>query len=91
MAKAEKGGGFEAEMDRVKEILARMEDGDLGLEDSLKAFEDGVRRLRRCREILASVETRVRLATEEGDRPFAAGGDGKTDAEGGAGAEDGKA
>lgn len=51
---------FEASLKELEEIVARMERGDLPLEESLKLFERGVALTRECRSSLDSAELRVR-------------------------------
>jgi len=51
---------FEASLKELEEIVARMERGDLPLEESLKLFERGVSLTRECRTSLDSAELRVR-------------------------------
>lgn len=51
---------FEASLKELEEIVARMERGDLPLEESLKLFERGVALTRECRGSLESAELRVR-------------------------------
>ena len=50
---------FEAALERVEGIIARIESGEVGLEDSIDEYEKGVGLLRRCREILDRAEQRV--------------------------------
>ena len=69
------GGGddpvsrFEASLKELEEIVARMERGDLPLEESLKLFERGVSLTRECRNSLETAELRVRNLLESGARP----------------------
>ena len=51
---------FEASLKELEEIVARMERGDLPLEESLKLFERGVALTSECRSSLESAELRVR-------------------------------
>jgi len=70
---------FEAALRELEELVASLEQGDLGLEESLRRFERGVRLTRLCQEALRRAEQKVRLLagseqgeTEEGveARPF---------------------
>ncbi len=47
-------------MKELEAIVAKMEHGDLPLEESLQLFERGVVLTRECREALASAELRVK-------------------------------
>ena len=51
---------FEASLKELEDIVARMERGELPLEESLKLFERGVVLTRECRNSLDSAELRVR-------------------------------
>jgi exodeoxyribonuclease VII small subunit len=55
---------FEASLDALEQLVGRMEHGDMGLEDSLAAYERGVALYRRCQQALEAAELRVRLLTD---------------------------
>ena len=50
---------FEEALAQLEEVVARLEDDGVGLEEALKLFERGVRLAHRCRTQLESVERRV--------------------------------
>jgi len=50
---------FEEALGQLEEVVARLEDDTVGLEEALKLFEKGVRLARRCRTQLEGVERRV--------------------------------
>jgi exodeoxyribonuclease VII small subunit len=56
---------FEAALKELESIVARMESGDLPLEDSLAAYRRGTELLHYCQGMLESVEQQVRVL--EGD------------------------
>lgn len=59
---------FEAAIARLEELVSSMEDGELSLEDSLKAFEQGIKLTRECQQALQQAEQRVRkLINADGD------------------------
>ncbi len=66
---------FEDALRKLEEILKRMEGGDLTLEESLKAFEEGIRLSRLCAERLDEAERRVDTLLKEDEalvvKPFA--------------------
>ncbi len=66
---------FEDNLNRLEEIVKKMENGDLSLEDSLKAFEEGIKLSRLCAKKLDEAERRVEvLLKHEGEwstAPFA--------------------
>jgi exodeoxyribonuclease VII small subunit len=59
---------FEKALAKLEDIVRRMEQGDLTLEESLKAFEEGIRLSRLCAKRLDEAERRIQvlLKTEEG-------------------------
>lgn len=56
---------FEDALKRLEEVLDSLEHGNLSLEDSLKAFEEGVKLIRFCQEKLDEVERRVELLLKD--------------------------
>lgn len=66
---------FEESLERLEEIVRRMEAGEMTLEESLKAFEEGIKLSRLCAKKLDEADRRVELLLrEEGGiiaRPFA--------------------
>ncbi|HZR82471.1 MAG TPA: exodeoxyribonuclease VII small subunit [Candidatus Binatia bacterium] len=61
------GLSFEAGMKELEAIVARLEQGNLPLEDSLQAFEQGVAVLRVLQTRLSEVERRVEILTQAAD------------------------
>jgi exodeoxyribonuclease VII small subunit len=59
--------GFEAALDRLAEIVARIEGEPLELDESLALFEEGVRLLRGAGATLGEAEARIRRLVEEAD------------------------
>jgi len=57
---------FEGSLKELEDIVARMERGDLPLEESLQLFERGVALTRECRTSLDTAELRVRKLLETG-------------------------
>ena len=51
--------GFDARLDRLEGLVAELEGGDLGLEEAMERFSEGVRLLGICREALGAYEERV--------------------------------
>ena len=80
MAAKEKGKEkelkFEDGLKRLEEIVAKLESGNLPLDDSLKLFEEGVKLVRFCNERLAEAQQKVELLTKDqagnviGSQPF---------------------
>ncbi len=51
---------FEKKLNRLEEIVNKMEQGDLGLEESLKIFEEGIKISRQCQTQLNEAELKVK-------------------------------
>lgn len=51
---------FEKKLGRLEEIVQKMEKSDLGLEESLKLFEEGVKLSRECQVKLNEAEEKVK-------------------------------
>ena len=52
---------FEEALARVEKIVEELEGGDLTLDESLAKYEDGVKTLKTCYEILRDAEKRVEV------------------------------
>lgn len=56
---------FEASIKQLEALVSRMEKGDLSLEESLKAFEEGVKLTRLCQETLATAQQKVQALMQQ--------------------------
>ena len=67
---------FEQALDGLEKIVKELEEGKIGLEESLTLYENGVALIRRCQEQLRGTEQRIVELTgmdEEGNamvKPF---------------------
>ncbi len=52
---------FEAGLTRLEQIVHELEEGQLGLSESLGRYEEGVKYLRRCYQLLEGAERKVEL------------------------------
>jgi exodeoxyribonuclease VII small subunit len=59
---------FEAALDELEKLVARMEDGDLPLEETLKQFERGIELSRQCQQALSDAEQKVEILVEKSGR-----------------------
>jgi exodeoxyribonuclease VII small subunit len=55
--------GFDQVLERLRSVVDRLEQGQLGLEDSLRTFEEGVALARRGHALLDAAEKRVEILT----------------------------
>jgi exodeoxyribonuclease VII small subunit len=56
---------FETALARLEEIVASLESGELGLEQSLKLFEEGVKLARICNTRLEEAERKVEVLLKD--------------------------
>lgn len=61
--------GFENDLNKLEALVEKMEAGDISLEDSLKAFEEGIRLTRKAQQALAEAEQKVQVLLERDDEP----------------------
>jgi len=57
---------YEQAIEQLEALIERIESGEIGLEESLKQYEHGVKLIQRCRAILDSAETRITELTAGG-------------------------
>ncbi|EIL87713.1 MULTISPECIES: exodeoxyribonuclease VII small subunit [Rhodanobacter] len=73
-AKTAPAADFEHSLDELEQLVAKMEGGDLSLDDSLASFERGIGLYRQCQQSLEKAELRVRLLLDpdapESAEPF---------------------
>lgn len=63
--KAKKEPSYEEAVKQLEEIVRRLEDEAIPLEESLACFQEGIRLSRYCREKLAEIEYRVEYLLKE--------------------------
>jgi exodeoxyribonuclease VII small subunit len=56
---------LEGALEKLELLVESLEQGDLSLEESLKAFEAGIKLTRQCQETLAAAEQKVQLLVEQ--------------------------
>lgn len=66
MAAKPKQPRLEDALTTLESLVERMESGELSLEESLKAFEEGVRLTRECQQALKQAEQKVSILLEQG-------------------------
>jgi len=70
---------FEQSLAQLEALVARMEQGDMSLEESLKAFAEGINLTRECQNRLAEAELKVNQLINDGNEfklePFFNAGD----------------
>ncbi|WP_150306012.1 exodeoxyribonuclease VII small subunit [Pseudomonas saliphila] len=60
---------FEQSLSALQQLVERLESGELSLEDSLAAFEQGVALTRDCQQALTQAEQKVQQLVEQNGTP----------------------
>ncbi len=58
---------FEEVVKELERVVEQLESGELSLEDSLAAFENGVRLVKLCNQKLTEVERKIELLVKDKD------------------------
>ena len=66
----EKNKDFESSLEKLEEIVTKLEAGDLPLEKSIKAFEDGIKLTRHCQKLLTDAELKINKLVDSEDGSF---------------------
>lgn len=56
---------FEKQLEQLEALVGSLEQGELSLDESLKAFERGIRLARQCQQTLDQAEQKVRILLDE--------------------------
>ncbi|SFM81595.1 exodeoxyribonuclease VII small subunit [Halopseudomonas yangmingensis] len=70
MTRKSKAPDFEKSLAELQALVERLESGELSLEDSLGAFEQGVALTRDCQQALSQAEQKVQLLLERNGEPL---------------------
>ncbi|MCM2321181.1 MAG: exodeoxyribonuclease VII small subunit [Pseudomonas sp.] len=65
MARKKAAPDFEQSLTELQTLVERLESGELSLEDSLAAFEQGIRLTRECQGALSQAEQKVQILLGE--------------------------
>ena len=65
MPRTRKEPDFEQSLAELESLVTQMEKGDMTLEQSLEAFENGIRLTRECQQRLEKAEQRVQVLIEQ--------------------------
>lgn len=71
MARKSEKFNFEDALGSLEKLVEAMEEGELSLEESLKAFEQGIKLTRECQAALEKAEQKVQLLVASDDIPEA--------------------
>ena len=56
---------FEEALEELERLVSSMEEGELSLEDSMTAFEKGIKLTRECQKALQKAEQKVQILLNE--------------------------
>jgi exodeoxyribonuclease VII small subunit len=62
-----KKGDFERSLGRLEEVVKRLENTDLSLDEAMKLFEEGVTLSRECQKQLEEAEGRIEILLKKAD------------------------
>ncbi len=62
----QKAAGLEELFAEIEEILKKMEDKEVSLEDSFFLYEEGMKKLKLCNEKIDQVEKKMLIISEQG-------------------------
>lgn len=65
MSEPDKSMNFEKKLKELEALVAKLETGDLSLEESLKAYEAGIALTSECQSLLEKAQLRIEMATSE--------------------------
>ena len=65
---------FEESLAKLESIVEAIESGKVGLEESVKQFEEGMRLIQNCRRILADAELKIQKLQTNSQGELEAGG-----------------
>ena len=57
--------GYEESFGRVEELVKQLESGDLSLEQSIRRYEDAVKAMNRCYELLDEAQKKIEVLIKD--------------------------
>lgn len=59
--------GLEETFLQLEDIIAKMEEADVSLEDSFALYQSGIEKLKQCSSLLDEVEKQMQILNEDGE------------------------
>ena len=56
---------FETGLKKIEALVHKLEGGEISLEDSIKAFEEGMKLVKLCEEKLSEAQKKIDILTED--------------------------
>ena len=63
----EEGPSYEQSFARVEELVKELESGELSLKDSIRKYEDAVKSMNRCYELLDEAQKKIELLVKDAE------------------------
>ena len=57
---------FESSLKKLEKIVAKLEEGNIDLDDSIKSFEEGVNLVKQCQKQLQDAELKIKKLLDDG-------------------------
>ena len=67
MANAKDQIDFETSLQKLEDIVSKLENSDINLEDSVQSFEEGIKLVKECLKQLSDAELKVKKLLENGN------------------------
>ena len=67
MANAKDQIDFESSLQKLEDIVSKLENSDINLEDSVQSFEQGIKLVKECQKQLNDAELKVKKLLENGN------------------------
>jgi exodeoxyribonuclease VII small subunit len=66
---------FEQALEKLEEIVSAIESGQIGLEESIAKYAEGIELIKHCRGVLDAAEKKIQLLTSTQEGTLAPGGE----------------
>ncbi|MFW6154269.1 MAG: exodeoxyribonuclease VII small subunit [Planctomycetota bacterium] len=66
---------FEQALENLEQIVSSIESGEIGLEESIAKYAEGIKLIKHCRRVLDAAEKKIQLLTAEDDQTLTAAGE----------------
>ncbi len=70
---ADKKKSFEETLTELEQIVAQVEQGKIGLEESIAKYEEGMKLIKHCRGVLDAAEKKIETISSDADAKAEAG------------------
>lgn len=65
-----KSESYETMMEKLEDIVDKMDSKELSLDESLKKYEEGIKLCNKLYKVLNEAEGKIKLLTESGEKDF---------------------